>query len=634
MTYKRLLLLLILISVFFAGQAYGQTWSGILAPDRAADWSKAGVPSGIPNRTTVCATLSSGASVSQINSAISSCPSGQVVQLNAGTYNLSGMINSKDNVTLRGAGASATLLNFSGGGSCQGFQSTVCIFNGDGFDHGSDNTANWTGGHARGSTTITLSSTSQLQAGMLLYLDQQNYSSDPNGPWHCFSTSNPDCSQNSQGQYGIGRQGRSQQQVVRVTAVNGNNVSITPGVYAPNWDPGRSPGAWWGSAQPRQGFGLEDLSITTSVRVRVMMFNAHGNWVKGVRIVNSQNAAGTHVFLYQSAHNTVRDSYFYGGNPASEGYGIDSGYNSGDNLFENNIFHHMPTGMNTEGDTGSVYGHNLAVHNNFGGSYQQADAYSHGGGTGYTLREGNISSGFVADNINGTGCCVTLFRNFVSGKDQRDGGTTEHTMAVQLYSYNRYHNVVGNIMGTPGYHQYYQQAPPSSPSGGTAWKSIYNMGFGDNNGVSGQTADDPLVVASTMRWGNWVACSGDSKCNVTRFDTSEAATGVSKYPGLSNPSQNLPASFYHSSRPSWWGSMPWPAIGPDVTGGDASQVALSAAQRNMVYLNPAARCYFNVMGGTINSGPLTFNASQCYTGTSTTQNRPAPPTNLGAAVVE
>jgi hypothetical protein len=359
------------------------------------------------------------------------------------------------------------------------------------------------------------------------------------------------------------------------------------------------------------------------------MFNAYGNWVKGVRDINPNNLAGTHVFLYQSAHNTIRDSYFYGGNPASEGYGSDPGYNSGDNLIENNIFHHMPTGMNVEGDTGSVYAYNVAVHNNFGGSYQQAESYTHGGGSAYQLREGNIGTMFVADNINGTGCCNTLFRNFLSGRDPRDGGTTEHTMAVQLYSYNRYHNIVGNILGTPGYHQTYQQAPPQSPSGGTAWKTIFDMGFGDNNGVSGQTADDPLVEQSTMRWGNWAACTA-AECNTVRWQISEAATGVANFPGLANPSQTLPGSFYLSGKPGWWGTSPWPGIGPDVTGGDASQVALSAAQKNFVYLNPAARCFFGVMGGNISSGALAFNANSCYTQSS--QNRPAPPTNVTVLV--
>jgi hypothetical protein len=32
--------------------------------------------------------------------------------------------------------------------------------------------------------------------------------------------------------------------------------------------------------------------------------------------------------------------------------------------------------------------------------------------------------------------------------------------------------------------------------------------------------------------------------------------------------QVLPSSFYLAGKPSWWGSVPWPAIGPDVTSGN------------------------------------------------------------------
>jgi len=50
-------------------------------PNRRVDWSQVGIPGGIPSRTVVCATLSPGASVAQINTAIANCPSGQVVKL-------------------------------------------------------------------------------------------------------------------------------------------------------------------------------------------------------------------------------------------------------------------------------------------------------------------------------------------------------------------------------------------------------------------------------------------------------------------------------------------------------------------------------------------------------------------------
>src|SRR5262245_50198812 len=97
-----------------AGSLSAQPWSGIIDSRRAVDWSTAGVTGGIPNRTTICSTLSPGVSSAQINSALASCPAGQVVLLNAGTYNLSSGINLKSNVTLRGAGANRTILNFTG----------------------------------------------------------------------------------------------------------------------------------------------------------------------------------------------------------------------------------------------------------------------------------------------------------------------------------------------------------------------------------------------------------------------------------------------------------------------------------------------------------------------------------------
>src|SRR5438093_733446 len=83
----------------FSSAAQAQT---VLSAARRIDWSQAGVVGGTPVRTTICATLSPGATAAQINSAIASCPSGQVVKLNAGTYNLSSGIdfNAHSNVTL------------------------------------------------------------------------------------------------------------------------------------------------------------------------------------------------------------------------------------------------------------------------------------------------------------------------------------------------------------------------------------------------------------------------------------------------------------------------------------------------------------------------------------------------------
>jgi len=68
----------------------------------------------------------------------------------------------------------------------------------------------------------------------------------------------------------------------------------------------------------------------------------------------------------------------------------------------------------------------------------------------------------------------------------------------------------------------------------------------------------------------------------------------------------MPPSFYLSAKPDWWGTMPFPANGPEVTGGDGPD--------GHTYGNPARACYLRLMGG-VDGGadsPLRFNAQECY----------------------
>ena len=88
-------------------------WLTVDNADRLYDWaSYCGIPGGIPNRTTIYTTLSSGATPSQINSAVAACPSDQVVLLGAGTFTVSSAIlfnAGKSGVTLRGSGPGVTI---------------------------------------------------------------------------------------------------------------------------------------------------------------------------------------------------------------------------------------------------------------------------------------------------------------------------------------------------------------------------------------------------------------------------------------------------------------------------------------------------------------------------------------------
>jgi hypothetical protein len=595
---KRRNTLLLCLSLFCVS-TYAEAQQAIVSPSRSIDWHGVGVTGGIPNRTTICATLNPGATAGQINNAIASCPSGQVVKLNPGTYNLSTGIhfNGKSNVTLRGAGPDQTFLVFASSDPCMGQGGDICL-------NGSDlgyyiappaHVADWTAGYAQGTKQITLSNTTGLSVGMYIVLDQLNDTVDTGNVLVCSVVIV--CADEGPG--GGGRTNREQEQFVKVTAINGSTVTITPGLHMPNWRSSQSPQAFWGNSSSMiSSAGVEDLSMdhsATDGKSGVYVIFAIDSWVKNVRSLKSNR---NHVWLYLSAHNTVRDSYFYGTqNAASQSYGIEE-YMASDNLIENNILHHIATPLQTNEGTGSVFGYNYTFDDYYSVSanWQQASSYLHGVGTDMVLHEGNEGTGFDGDAVHGSHNFVTAFRNYFIGWEP---GKTAQTNAVKLYTFNRYMNFVGNVFGNPGYHANYE----FSVSGPNEDVSIYSLGSPTNNVIG-----DALVKTTVMRWGNYDTVTGTS-----RFQASEVPSGLSQYGNAVPASQTLPASFYLSGRPSWWGSMPWPPIGPDVTGGPGPG--------GHVYKIPAHACYDNTPKA---SGILNFNAANCYS----TSGAPAAPTNL------
>lgn len=584
----------------------------IVSANRSIDWSQAGIPGGIPNRTVHCAVLNPGATGAQINSAIAACPSGQVVFLNAGTYNISGGIifNNKSNVTLRGAGADQTFLVFSSGNNCGGQGGNVCFINSDANWTGDPrNVANWTGGYAKASGSITLSSTANLKVGTILILDQLNDSNTDNGAiWVCGTGGV--CA--VQGQAGTGRPNRYQQQLTRVTAISGNTVGISPSLYMPNWRASQSPGAWWSNATPVVMSGVENLSIDnggSSAAAGIHFFNADNCWAKGVRSLRGRRS---HVLLYQSTNNVVRDSYFYGTlNAASQSYGIEH-FQASANLIENNIFQHITAPMMNVGATGSVYGYNFSTDDYYtAADWMQSSSYHHAPGVSFLLWEGNDGSGLTADQVHGTSHFITAFRNRYHGWEP---GKTSQTVAIHVYTFNRYFNSVGNVLGTDAYHNNYS-SQASSQTGGSSTnctRSIYALGWGSNC-ETGSLPSDPKVASTMVRWGNY-----DTVNDAARFLAAEVPSGDPNHPNPVPSGTTLPNSFYLSAKPAFLGSTPWPAIGPDVTGGQDTSVGGRA------YKIPARACFES--SAAVN-GILTFKPAICYPNAGSA-TPPAPPTNL------
>jgi len=112
---SRVMAVLVLVALGARVPCGAQSWASLLRADQAIDWSDAGVGA-IPARFIHCANLTPSATVAQINAALASCPSGETVYLGAGTYAITGTVRIPSNVTLRGAGASRTILNATGTG--------------------------------------------------------------------------------------------------------------------------------------------------------------------------------------------------------------------------------------------------------------------------------------------------------------------------------------------------------------------------------------------------------------------------------------------------------------------------------------------------------------------------------------
>ena len=505
----------------------------IITSGRRVTWQgNVGVPGGIPNRTTICATLSSGATASQINSALSSCPSGQVVKLNSGTYSISNTISIPSNVTLRGNGPLSTVLQNSG--------ATPILRIGSG-SHGS--TVSITSGYTKGSSAITLSSASGKDVGDVLLIDQQNDGSLVNN-----SGANGTCNWcgNDSGT-------RSLNFTAIITGKNGNTITIDP-PFPYTFSSGLNP-----EAEEITGgvsyAGVEDLKIINSPsdsNPSIYMDGARYSWLKNVESERpyKDSGGGRHGVMRYGFRNEIRDSYFHENNAYStNSYGWELVWGSSYTLVENNIMKGAKVYMYfAYGGTGTVIGYNYVYDIANAWPTYTGDFQGHGAHSMMALFEGNFAQKLKFDWIWGSASHHTFFRNWYRlTQPAGSQSLTNDPYIVEIWYDNPYFNLVGNVLGDPSKNWSYE-AP------GCSGNTIYVIGY---NAEGCSSSRDSQVRATLLRHGNFDYATGTAKwCD----DSGE--------PGCQggDASHTIPNSLYLSSRPSWWcNETPWPPIGPDLS---------------------------------------------------------------------
>ena len=674
-------LLLLFAIIFVSSYSHAQTWSGILDPTRAVNWQRAniGVAGGIPTNYTQCgSTVAAGATSATINSLIAGCAQNTYLLLGSGTFTLNAGLNlaGKSHFYVSGSGPNQTYVSFTGGVSCYSGNDNVCLrtasLTWEGTMPGNDKTAQVSGSYAQGATQITVTNVvgpDGIAQGDMIILDQPNDTVNSLTGFIVCDTTGAFPNACSVGSSGTGRViggvTYSQQQYVRVTACSPScptsggagpyTLTISPGLYDSNWGAaGKQIQAWW--TKPTTYIGVENMTLdfsgNSSASSGINITDCDQCWVKNIRSIDAKQK---HINSELASHVEIRDSYFYGTqNQASESYGILYGYGSGDSLVENNVFQQVASPI-LGGGEGNVFAYNFSIDDIVNSSsFAQGTYFSHDAGASMDLWEGNVFMSLFTDQLHGSSGLVTAFRNWLNGLDWNtctaSGGTclntnnfanhpSEQVLPVELATFIRGMNLIGNVLGTPGFHTIYEEATPAA--GGCNDKVIYSLGYSNTCGGNGGVPDDTVVKQSLMRWGNY-----DTVNAAVRWDATESSPGAVSFINANKTpsSHTLPASFYLSGKPSWFGSVPFPPIGPDVTSGNGGTftsgtysqgicpvgfasggATCSSTLAGLVNVIPAMNCYFNVMHGpTDGSGNvLGFDANSCYS--SSSNNGPPPP---------
>jgi hypothetical protein len=557
----------------------------LLAPNRVTVWNPGLTAVGdIPtDRTTIYMTLSpsGGDDTAAIQDALNTCPANQVVQLTAGTFNITGGgldIYQHSNITLRGMGPNLTKLV-----KAQGTSYPVIAVGWRGYYY--EDQVPLAADGLKESASVTLfgafSSGIPLSVGELVVIDHVTNS---------LSWWNPDPSRSPGGGPTVDpsrgwfcEYDRPIGQVLEVQSVSGNTVTFTTGLHTDFMVADKSQLTRYTVDSdhhhlltPVQWVGIEDLYVAYGEGGdsggNIHMYATKYCWVKNVE---SDKSLGTSVNLEGSFRCTVRDSYVHSTvqpDPGGGGYGIGVNNYGADNLIENNISWNFNKVMVMRASGGgNVIGYNY-MQDGYGAAYpNQVEVglnAAHFTTPHYELFEGNESYAFSSDSTWGNSIYITAFRNSLTtqrvaagplktysytdpGNNQTYYFEDEYSRdAIGICPFHHYYNFVGNVLGYSGMAlltnpKSFYKVPQTAfvlvddQVGGHV--PMWSLGIGQDNYITA----DPQVLATAFQHGNY-----DYVTNAVQWDPS-------------NANHTLPASLYLTAKPAFFGSNPWPWVTPE-----------------------------------------------------------------------
>jgi hypothetical protein len=567
----------------------------LLSADRnaSANWSSAGLLSvgGIPNRTTVCATVNprgGGADdTTNIQNAVNACPVGQVVNLSAGTFTVveGNYVLLDKGITLRGAGPGVTTLRRTNGATLGSYfpgsnPSPMIIAGPQRYGSSTTSTA-LTGDAVQGTSSVQVASATGFSVGQIVLLDEASGAGwQPDLIWPSrqiwaspdyrvvWQKHNPyyqyvDDFDASTYPYTSGSAGcwfsncnRPTNEMHQISAISGNTITFDSPITISYRVSHQAQLYYWQTPFTLNA-GIENLTVSNGDDGNIKFQECAYCWAQNVENTLWLNDGFDVISAFRVqlegvyVHNAVWPVNGGGG------YAISLSWGSSEILIENSISVLANKVMVARSSgAGSVVGYNYMDDGYINGQDTWIEIglnASHMVGSHHVLFEGNYSFNIDSDQTHGNSIYHTFFRNYSSGYRKPftalDGTHIDDTTgccgllrAGGAHAYAYWFSFIGNVLGTSGDTSGWVYDGIGGPNSFPP-TSIWTLGWMD---ITPQ-GYDPNVAATAIRHGNY-----DYLTNGVHWD-----------PNIID--QTLPTSLYLTQAPAFFNAgrgYTWPWVNP------------------------------------------------------------------------